>query len=117
MNITPAMLRNLYATIYCCHPFTKWNMPLPEEIKFEVIEDPSAYAYYTYDEGEEYAHKIQISRALCGHFMTVLRSLCHEAVHMSRWAHSRERWNHHDKVFKMRCKAVADEFGLDPLEL
>lgn len=117
MNLTPAILKNLYATIYCCEPFARWKMPLPEAIKFEVIDDPHAYGYYLYDEGGDYEHTIQISRMLCGHFMTVLRSLCHESVHMSRWAHSRERWSHHDKVFKQRCKAVADEFGLDPLEL
>lgn len=117
MNITPAIVKNLYATIYCAYPFTRWKMPLPDEIKFEIIDDPTAYGYYHYDEGEKYAHKIQISRSLCGHFITLLRTLCHESVHMSRWADLRERWSHHDKVFKFRCKAVADEFGLDPLEL
>jgi len=117
MKLTPAILKNLYSTIYCCHPFTRWKMPLPDEIKFQVISDKAAYGYYVYDEGGEYAHTIQISDAMCGHFSTLLRTLCHEAIHMSRWANARERWNHHDKEFRRRCKLVGDEFGLDSLEL
>jgi hypothetical protein len=92
-------------------------MPLPDEIKFEVVHDTTAYGYYLYDEGGKYAHTIQISDAMCGHFMTLLRTMAHECCHMSRWAHSRERWNHHDKEFRRRCSLVAQEFGLDPLEL
>lgn len=90
---------------------------MPDEILFQIVHDKSAYGYYMYDEGGKYAHTIQISDAMCGHFSTLLRTMCHEAIHMSRWAHSRERWNHHDKEFRRRCSLVAQEFGLDPLEL
>tara|TARA_R110000822_G_scaffold263048_5_gene387389 strand:+ start:119 stop:472 length:354 start_codon:yes stop_codon:yes gene_type:complete len=117
MKITPDILENMYATIYCCYPYTKWNMPLPEQIKFEVSDDPTVHGTYIYDDGEKFEHIITISRATCGHFMTVFRTLAHEAVHMSRWNHVGEKWLHHDKVFRQRCKMVANELGLDPLEL
>ena len=54
MKITPEVLRNLYATLYCCYPFTKWNMPLPDEIEFIVSPDPETMGTYTLDMGGDY---------------------------------------------------------------
>lgn len=92
-------------------------MPLPDEIKFEVVHDKSAYGYYMYDEGGKYAHTIQISDAMCGHFMTLLRTMAHEMIHASRWNTVTHAWTKHDKTFRNRAKAVANELGFDPLEL
>ena len=36
MRLTPEVLRNLYSTFIVVYPFTKWKLPLPEEIDFQV---------------------------------------------------------------------------------
>jgi hypothetical protein len=117
MKLTPEVLRNLYATLCCCYPFTKWNMPLPEEIEFVVTPDPEVMGTYMYDTGEDYEHSITISSARCGHLYTTLTTIAHEAVHMSFHRQKGDKWLHHSNQFRTRCKMVAQELGFDPLEL
>ena len=118
MRLTPEVLRNLYSTLYCVYPFTKWDLPLPEEIDFQVDKhDKTTMGTYMYDTGDDYAHTITVSAALCGHMMTVIRVLCHECVHMSFHQQKGDKWAHHSKQFRTRCSMVAHELGLDPLEL
>ena len=115
MKLTPTILKNIYATLYCCEPFTKWKLPLPEEIKFVVDYDPETMGTYMYDDGGDHEHTITISAARCGHLGTVIRVLCHEAIHMSR--HRTNKWTHHDKEFRNRAFRISSELGFDPLEL
>lgn len=117
MKLTPEILKNLYATLYCCYPFTKWNMPLPEEIEFEVTHDNDALGTYMHDTGGDYEHTITISSARCGHLDTVIRTLAHECCHMSFHRQKGNKWLHHGAEFRRRCKIIAHELGFDPLEL
>lgn len=118
MRLTSDIVRNLYASLYCCYPFSKWKMPLPEEINFIVNNDPEFMGTYLYDTGEDdYEHTITISSARCGHLYTVICVLTHECIHMSFHRQKGDRWLHHGKAFRDRCKLVAAELGLDPLEL
>lgn len=115
MKLTPSILKNLYAAMYCMKPLDRWNMPLPDEIKFVIDKDPEIMGTYLYDDGEKYEHIISISSAKCGHLVTVIRVLLHECIHMSR--HKTHRWTYHDKEFRKRAKSISDELGFDALEL
>jgi leucyl aminopeptidase len=33
MRLNPETLKHLYSSLYCTYPFTKWPMPLPEELR------------------------------------------------------------------------------------
>ena len=44
----------MYAMLYCCYPFTKWSMPLPEEIEFIVTQDTDTMGTYCHDTGEDF---------------------------------------------------------------
>jgi len=117
MKLTPSILRNLYSAIYCMKPFDRWNMPLPEQIKFIVDHDPDTMGTYLYDDGGKHEHVITISAARCGWLETSIRTMAHEMIHASRWNTSTAAWQKHDKTFRHRAKMVADELGFDPLEL
>lgn len=118
MKLTPEVLKNLYASLYCCYPFSKWNMPLPEECHFIVTSDSEFMGTYLYDTGDDkYEHTITISSARCGHLYTTLTTLTHEAIHMSFHRQKGDKWLHHGKEFRRRCLMVASELGFDPLEL
>jgi len=117
MKLTPEVVRNLYASLYCCYPFTKWNMPLPEEIEFIVTPDPELMGTYLYDTGGDYEHTITISSGRCGHYYTMLTTLAHECVHMSFYRQKGDKWLLHGKEFRRRCKMVSDELGFDGMEL
>jgi hypothetical protein len=116
MKLTPAVLSNLYASLACCYPYSRWKMPLPEEIHFVVTDDPELMGTYLYS-SDEFEHTITVSSARCGHYYTVLTTLCHEMIHMSFYRQKGDKWLHHGKPFRDRCKLVATELGLDPLEL
>jgi hypothetical protein len=117
MRLNSEVVRNLYASIYCCYPFTKWKMPLPDEVEFIVTPDPEVMGTYLLDTGGDYEHTITISSARCGHYYTLLITLCHEAIHMSFHRQKGDKWMQHGKAFRTRCKMVGHELGLDPLEL
>ena len=117
MRLTPDILKNLYASLYCCYPYTKWKMPLPEEINFVVTADPETMGTYLYDTGEDYEHTITVSSARCGQLYTVLTTLAHECVHMSFHKQKGDKWALHGTAFRTRCKMVGHELGFDPLEL
>jgi hypothetical protein len=117
MKITPEILRNLYASMCCAYPFTKWNMPLPEEVLFEITHDIDALGTYLLDTEEDYQHHITISSARCAFWDTICRTLAHECVHMSFYRQKGDKWMSHGVEFRRRCRMVAEEFGFDPLEL
>jgi hypothetical protein len=117
MRLNSEVVKHLYASLYCCYPFTKWKMPLPDEIEFIVTPDPEVMGTYLYDTGEDYEHTITISSGRCGHYYTMLTTLAHEMVHMSFHWQEGNKWTQHGKAFRTRCKIVANELGFDPLEL
>jgi len=47
----------------------------------------------------------------------MLTTLTHEMVHMSFYRQKGDKWLHHSKQFRNRCKMVAFEMGFDGLEL
>lgn len=92
-------------------------MPLPESVDFIITGDPEVMGTYLYGPGEAFEYTITISEARCGHFYTVLTILAHESIHMSFHRQKGDKWAQHGVEFRRRCKRVANELGLDPLEL
>ena len=117
MKLTTQILKNIYSTLYCCEPFMKWSLPLPEQIKFVVETDPETMGSYLYDDGEKHEHISTISDARCGHLDTVIRTMAHEMIHMSRSGTVSDAWTKHDATFRRRAHSIATELGFDPLEL
>jgi hypothetical protein len=117
LRLNSEAVKHLYASLYCIYPFTKWKMPLPDEIEFIVTPDPDVMGTYLLDTGDDYEHTITISSGRCGHYYTMLTTLAHEMVHMSFHRQKGDKWTQHGKPFRTRCKIVAHELGFDPLEL
>jgi predicted SprT family Zn-dependent metalloprotease len=92
-------------------------MPLPEEVDFQVTNDPDIMGTYLYDTGGDYEHTITVSAARCAFMTTILSTMCHEMIHMSFHRQKGDKWLHHGKNFRDRCKRVGNELGLDHLEL
>ena len=116
MKLNPINLREIYEMLHTCEPFSKWNLPLADEVKFEVIVDDQVMGTYLYDDGE-YAHTIQISAARCSHLDTVIRTMAHEMIHASRHDTVTDAWLKHDATFRRRAHLISKELGFDPLEL
>ena len=112
MTPTPKTIEAMYLMLCQMKPFKSWNLPNTSEIDFVVTDDEDAYGTYVFDND---IHIITISKAKCSHFETILKTLAHEMIHMKR--HRTKSWDQHDAVFRRYAKAIADEFGFDPLEL
>jgi hypothetical protein len=117
MKLTPTILKNIYAMLYCCEPFSKWKLPLPEEIKFIVDYDPETMGTYCYDEGNEHEHTITISASRCGFLETVIKTIAHEMIHASRSGTVSDAWLKHDASFRRKAHQIGVSCGFDPLEL
>ena len=117
MRITPKILESIYLTLAKCDPFLKWDLPPSELCRFYIVDDHSVMATYEYDESLSRPHIFAISKARCGHYDTVVRSMAHEMIHASRWNTSTAAWQKHDKTFKHRALLVSQSLGFDPLEL
>jgi len=100
-----------------CEPFTKWKLPLPDEVQFIVTDEQDVMGTYMYDDGEKFAHTITISKARCGFLDTVIRTMAHEMIHASRHDTITDAWCKHDATFKRRANSIGKELGLDHLEL
>jgi hypothetical protein len=118
MRIKPEAVRHLYSSLVVTYPFTKWPMPLPEEIDFQIVHDDELMGSYLLDSGDDnYEHTITISSARCAFYSTLLSTLCHEMIHCSFHKQKGDKWLQHGKPFRTRCSLVGKEIGLDPLEL
>jgi hypothetical protein len=102
--------------LWTCEPFTRWKLPLPEEVKFVVDFDPETMGTYTYGDGD-HEHLVTISAARCGHLDTVIRTMAHEMIHMSRSGTITDAWLKHDAVFRRKAHKISQELGFDSLEL
>jgi uncharacterized protein YjaZ len=112
MTPSAKTLEAMYLMLCQMKPFKSWSLPNTAEINFVVTDEEDAYGTYVYDDD---IHIITISRAKCSHFETILKTLAHEMIHMKRYKN--KAWDQHDVTFRRYAKAVADEFGFDPLEL
>jgi len=112
MKISPKNLADMYTMLKNCKPFNRWRLPPIEQIKFSVTDDVDSLGSYVYYEG---FHEITISRAKNGHLETIIKTLAHEMIHMLRG--KTPKYALHDLFFLTRSRAVAAEFGFDPLEL
>jgi hypothetical protein len=115
MKPTPKTLQSMYEMVCNLKPFVRWPMPNTGEIQFVVTNDEDCYGSYVFDN----VHIITISKAKCAHFETILKTLCHELIHLKIAGPTGDRkgWDQHDYKFKLYSKQVADEFGFDHLEL
>lgn len=102
MKLTPELLGHAYDYLCCTEPFSKWNMPPSEDIKFLVIKTADRFAHYQLVDG---VHNIAVSTRWVNRHQSLLSTLSHEMVHLHvRSAGIRQR-NAHGKVFQR----LADE--------
>lgn len=64
-------------------------------------------------------HVITISTAKCGHLDTVIKTICHEIIHMICYLESpkTDKYTSHKGLFLKLQKRIANHLGYDPKEL
>ncbi len=113
LKLTPDMLAHCYDYLCCTPPFTKWNMPPSEDIKFLVIKTADRYAHYQMVNN---VHNIAVSVRWVGRHQTLLSTLAHEMVHLHiRSAGIRQRHAHGGAFQRLADEVCKEHVEFDRL--
>ena len=116
--ITEQNIANLYSVLIEFPIFDEYKLPPASKVDFVIVHDDSMCGQYEPPEQGE-PHIITISTAKCGHLDTVMKTLCHEIIHMICYLESpkTEKYTSHKGLFFKLQKRVANHLGFDPKEL
>jgi hypothetical protein len=112
LPLTTDMLAAAYEYLCCAPPFSKWNMPPSEDVKFKVIKHKDRQAhYYTFGD----VHHIEISSHFVGSHNNILATMSHEMIHLHISQACLKQRGHHDKTFNKYADRVCKIHGFDRL--
>ena len=116
--ITENNIANLYSALIEMPIFDEYKLPPSSKVDFVIVHDASICGQYEPPEAGE-PHVITISTAKCGHLDTVIKTLCHEIIHMICYLESpkTEKYTSHKGLFLKLQKRIANNLGYDPKEL
>lgn len=110
--LTKAMLAQAYDYLCEWPPFSKWNMPPSEDVKFGVIKRKDIYAqFYTLDK----IPCIEVSAGRVGAHQILLSTLAHEMLHLHMHTSCPDSGKPHGKAFQKFADRVCKIHGFDRL--
>lgn len=112
LPLTPEALAAAYDYLCEFPPFSKWNMPHSEDVKFLVIRQADRYAHYQMVDG---VHNIAVSVKWVGRHDSLLSTLCHEMIHLHTRATKMRMRNAHGRAFQGLADQVCAIHGFDRL--
>jgi len=115
LTLTPEVLASAYGYLIATTPFSAWNLPDPEDVRFKVSKSRKAFAQYIWD-GD--SHAIEVSASLVGHTETLMATMAHEIIHLHlrlTGMESRSRDpNVHNAAFRKLAAIACKVHGFDP---
>lgn len=91
-------------------PFSKWNMPESEDVRFKPTRDKSRFGWHRYDYTAR-RHEIYISRSLVLRSSTLLMVMAHEMIHVHQFRAGLSRA--HNDTFHRWGREVCGVHGFD----
>lgn len=79
VHLTPEMLALAYDYLACQKPFSGWNLPPSEDVKFRVSRHKDRFAHHQMIGG---VHHLVFSSRFVGRHETLLATLSHELIHV-----------------------------------
>ena len=80
LKLTPHVLQQAYELLSATEPFSRWNLPDSDDVKFTVAKDKTCFGWHVKGHGSP--HTIAISTAKVGTLFVLLATMAHEMVHM-----------------------------------
>lgn len=115
MRLTPENVRAAYKLLCVCEPFSKWNMPDADDVKFRVGKTRACYGWHVSQ--RDGPHTIMVSSGCVSHVSTLVEVMAHEMVHLYQAHHGLADRRSHGPAFKKLVARVARELGIDPKRL
>ena len=109
LPVTPERLAGVYEMLRGWPPFSGWNLPPAESVKFHVLKTDQWHADWWIDEAER--HHIRVSEKKHGHLASLVESMAHEMIH----AHCDRRGvrGEHGRDFQAAADKVCRFHGFD----
>ena len=111
LTLNPEILHAAYAYLAETQPFSRWNMPPAEDIRFRVSRARALYGCCEYEAGKIC---IRISDAMHGTTDTLIRTMAHEMVHVYHFSTGMDTKNEHNPAWWKLAKKVCAIHGFDP---
>lgn len=112
LALNTEMLAHAYDYLCCTPPFSRWNLPPSEDVKFAVIKRRDRFAHYFMDAG---VHHIEMSSGRVGRHETLLSTLAHEIIHLHMEQACMNARNPHGAAFKKYADRVCKLHEFDRL--
>lgn len=106
------MLASAYDYLCAQKPFSSWNLPPSEDIKFAVIRRMDRYAHYQTRGGRRY---IEVSSRLVGRHEILIATIAHEMIHLHQDMIGILGSNPHDAAFHKLADKVCKIHEFDRL--
>jgi hypothetical protein len=103
LTLTPEMLAHVYDYLSCQRPYSGWNLPPSEDIKFKVSRRKDRFAHYQMIGGE---HHIVFSPHYVGRHDVVIATMAHEMLHVYTEVHGIDDSGQHGPVFQKLADKV-----------
>lgn len=115
LPLSSEMLEACYDFLCTSPPFSGWNMPPGEDVKFFVGKASDCFAHYQWDGSR---HSITVSANSVAHTITLVNSMAHECIHLHLRATKQESKRggprYHNAAFKRYAAQVCKHHGFDP---
>lgn len=115
LPLTKETLAAVYDYLCSTPPFSRWNMPDSEDVKFSVGRALDCFAHYQWD---GVRHTITVSAHAVAHTSTLVNAMAHECIHLHLWSTKQESKrggaNHHNAAFRRYAAQVCAVHGFDP---
>lgn len=112
LPLTTELLAHAYEYLCCIPPFSKWNMPPAEDVKFLIIRQKDRYAHYQWVNG---VHHIAVSSKIVGRHESLLSTLSHEMIHLHCRSVGMCKDDPHGKAFQKLADRVCKIHEFDRL--
>lgn len=114
LPLTPEILRAAYDFLCTTPPFSKWNMPPGEDVKFRVLRGSPHRLDYGEYQFVKRKHVISVMRARTGHTLSLMVLMAHEMVHLYEQETGFATAAQHTKTFLKLAERVCKYHGFDP---
>jgi hypothetical protein len=112
LSLTPDTLRLAYDYLNGTKPFSRWNLPDGEDVKFRVVGDHGRWGWYQRI-GQH--HVIGVSRKFIGSTDSLMRLMAHEMIHLHEEHAGACGSGQHSAAFNRWAAEVCKVHGFDPL--
>jgi hypothetical protein len=114
VDLTPDILRAAYEYLAETGPFSRWNLPHAEDVRFQVTRSNNVHGSCSPPCERRPHYVFALSARRHSHTSSIMVTMAHEMVHAHMFESRLGDWRAHGDTFNALAKEVCDAHGFDP---